>query len=277
MNIKRAVLALGAMILGVGFIGASPAFAVCTPPPVFHPTTQYPAGDWVHWPTNGHMRMCGTIATTDANTIKNTAVSATSSGVSTPAPQPRIRYTVGGTGTKVVEVYAWEYYPNGWNDMKAYFGVNPVPPPGTVLGYTFEPNANTIAVNIFNNANVGRVTNHEIGHAVDRILGLPSSTPGSVYLQKLALDKALFNAKPITVFNNYGGLSTACAMEADNYKRMECTWTSNAKPEYELYASAYGARVPLGVQPVDLMKLLNTEFPNVRAYMDNVRKGNTLP
>ncbi len=214
MKIKKAVIALGAMLLGCGLFGASSAMAACTPKSFL--TTPLPPTSWQQFPTNGHMYYCGaSIQATDANVVKIAAAAATASGASTPTPQPRIRYQVSGNGgtagAPTVDVYAWESLAS----MKLYFNLpNLQPPPGTLAaGYTLRPGESTvhpgIAVNIFVTDPLAhtfnqRVTNHEMGHAADLILGSPSVNPNSQFTAKLQLDINTINLLPTNLLFGTG-------------------------------------------------------------------------
>ena len=283
MNIKRTVFALGAMILGVGFFGASPAFAACTLPPVFHPTTQQPASDYDNWPQNGHMRYCGTGA--NQNVIKNAANDATASGASTPTPQPRIRWLFsgeGGTaGKPTVEVYAW----NSLSDLNSFFGTSFANPPnGVIRGVTLHAGQSVahpeISVNIIasgNNTTDTRTTNHEIGHALDEMLGDPSAqnTPGSKSNFNLNLDDDIASFNAIQNFNwtNYGGTG-GCT--GSNFAIVQCKWPADAGNSRELFATAYGV-VSGGVINTDIQSLWSSYFTHSKDYMADLKKGLTAP
>jgi hypothetical protein len=284
MNIKRAFLALGAMILGVGFFGASPALA-CTP--AFHPTTQQPATSWNQWPVNTHMYWCGTSANdVDANVIKNAATSATNSGASTPAPQPKMKFLFSGNGVGAVDVYAF----GNWTDATTYFNINPTLPPGVtaanVRGYTIQPGESSVhpgtAVIIINKVDPvtmqndhtwnTHATNHEIGHAADITFNRPSQNSGSTFRTTLQTEINTFNGKTTFDWTPYGGLTATCAAKANNFAKLQCKWESDAGSFAELYASAYGAKSPGSIHDQDLVHILNNEFPNTMLYMQNIRK-----
>lgn len=287
MKIRKTIIALGAMLLGCGLFAAPSAFAACTPQ-VF--STPVPPTNWQNFPSNGHMFWCGTsIQSTDASTIRNGANTSTGSGASTPAPQPRIRYQVSGNGgtagVPTVDVYAWDSFAN----MKLYFNLPTLnPPPGTLAaGYTLKPGESSvhpgIAINVFvsdplNHTFNQRVTNHEMGHAVDLILGSPSINSGSQFTSKLLLDINTINLLPTyLLFAPYGGLTPACQTAGSNYLRMQCKWGQNANDLRHLFANAYGARMPGGINEIELMQFMNNEFVNTRNYMDLLRKGTTAP
>ncbi len=289
MNLKRAFVALGAMILGVGFFGASPAFATCTTP-VHHPTTQQPTASYSTYPENGFMWRCGaSVASTDANVVKNAANSATASPTSvTPPPQPYIRYLLsgnpGGTAGPTVDVYAME----SWTDAKTYFNLSAVPPPGTTpIGYTIKPNESSvhpgIAVLVFNAGNDHtkntRTTNHEIGHAVDLVLGQPSGNILSQFRTKLSADFTAFDAPGHVVnWSNYGGTAKpgGGTCSGSNSAIMTCKWPNDTSA-YELFANAYGVNTAGGINNIDLQHLLIDEFDNTMLYMQNLQKGATSP
>jgi len=67
MNIKRTVLALGAMILGIGFLDTSPAFALANPPAPPVGCQQVVAGNGV-WPEGKHSYFCTGATQANGNT-----------------------------------------------------------------------------------------------------------------------------------------------------------------------------------------------------------------
>lgn len=295
MNIRRSFLALAAMILGVGFFGASPASAACPPTAVLR--LKPPTTTWNTWPDNGHMWYCGPLSpTTDGggtNDVRGKALSASSSMNSQPVgQQPKLRFlfTFGVNGSGPVNVYKFD----SWNDAKTFFGINPpLPVPGTPLGYTTgvtesasHPGINVIVLNQLaggggvDHTKIGRITNHEMGHAVDRVYGgstgaLPSLNPTSNYTIKLNQDISDFNnLTESQAFSAYGGVPGICwpgNPSKSNWEKLQCKWPSLAGNNSEFFASVFGAIVPSGLTEPHLTNLINQKFTRTRDYMQNLR------
>lgn len=295
MNLKRGFLALAAMILGVGFFGASQAHAACPPTAVLRLTP--PTTTWNTWPDNSHMWYCGPLSpTTDGggtNDVRQRAVSASDSMNSQPVgQQPKLRFlfTFGVNGSGAVNVYKFD----DWNTAKTFFGINPpLPVQGTPLGYTTgvtesasHPGINVIVLNqltaqgAVDHTKIGRITNHEMGHAVDRVYGgsagaLPSLNPNSNYNINLTVDRNNFNALTESqAFSAYGGVPGNCwpgDLTKSNWQKLQCKWPSLAGNDSEFFASVFGAIVPGGLTEPQLTNLINQKFTNTRDYMQNLR------
>lgn len=274
MNIRRGFLALAAMILGVGFLGASPAKA--TP----HYTPVAPCIDWnvasTVWAAanagDTHFFIC------DGSYQNHSNPSAFAiSGVrnATQAQSAVVRQKMLNNH---VDVFVWKDH----NAMNAYAGGNRAD--ATMYGLTTEimtPGSHPgMAIHIFEKdcpapkpsgctsldyTFASRAVNHEVGHAVDLVSGNPSLMTGpGKFKTQFELDAQAFNAlNPNTI--NWSGLPSGCASAGSNFLKLAC-WLNvpyavgNDERYREYFAHCYSGKRASGGHPVQAVSLLNNYF-----------------
>lgn len=110
---------------------------------------------------------------------------------------------------------------------------------------------------------IARVVNHEIGHAIDFVGGLPSAATGAgSFRNQLDADKITFNAQNV----NWSGLKPACTSQPDNWFKLKCALNILDYPEgsdnayREWWAHCYATKKSLGSFPAYGSSKLNSYF-----------------
>lgn len=268
MNIKR-LIALGAMILGVGFFGASQAQA--TP----HHVPHAPCIDWnvasTSWPTantgDTHFFICDGSYQNHMNPSPISISGVRNAGQNQSAVVKNKLLTAG------YDLFVFK----SAADFGTYFGVTP--PTGLVGGVTAinmgasHPGPGIAIFEIFcvnpptgcttpNYTNTSRVTNHEIGHAVDNIMGTPSIATGAgTFRTQFDADIVKFNTIPNV---NWSGLPAPCN-SGQNFDKLKCWFditypTTNNAFYKEFWAECYAAKQPSGGYPAQASTILKNYF-----------------
>lgn len=171
MKLKRGFLALAAMILGVGFLGASPAFALATPPAPPAGCTQVTAGTAV-WPKGAHSYYCGSASAANGALMQAPLNTASNMGKSF----TEMKNLAGGA-------VAWNrgnfYLFKNVTEYTAALPGWPIPSAGSP-GFTASDNSPGYLVPLFTvifeeiapgvpNKFIGNVSAHELGHWMDSL------------------------------------------------------------------------------------------------------------
>lgn len=252
MNLRRTFLALGAMILGVGFFGASQAQAYTPKPPCVAFTSP-----GTSWPTNGHFFICdgtgpgtglppsaGALAARDAANATNSTLKA--------------KFVA-----NQVDVFVW-FSPDGAGQHNSYPDFLYSSPVGGVRGFTvntqgpyhIKPVVSIFARPTFGSApfsstDVFRATAHEIGHMMDIVNGRPSQA--STFQNMLQTDFNDFDAYTGSI--NWSGLPPTCT--GSNSAKLKCWFQYNVPPfstnfndlAREFFAEEYACSVTATIPP----------------------------
>jgi len=245
MNLRKTFLALGAMILGVGFFGASPASAHQTYFPGNNTGCKVYTQAGASWPLNGHFFLCdGT--TSPTGTANNVKISASATEASLKAKLDAEKVDV-FVFKDAVAVNSYIDFHNAipFTGLKAddYGATWPSqgqdhPAPAIVVM------KQSLAGVPYTTTDVGRTTDHEIGHAMDIVYGFPSGKANFNAL--LAVDIVDFNQVPNV---NWAGLpSPSCTSKIKNMDKLLC-WEQNNSGDVkeffaDLYASTKGGTIP---------------------------------
>ncbi len=273
MNLKRAFLALGAMILGVGFFGASAAHA--TP----HYTPHAPCIDWAVsstvWPAasagDTHFFIC------DGSYQNHSGPSAMAiSGVRN-AAQNQSAVVRAKMMAHNVDVFVFTD-PTAYN---TYVGASAQQAPAGVGGLTamtMQPVGHTgPAVSIFEtycpNPPTGclsvhylvatKTVNHEIGHVIDNISGVPSLQTGTgKFKTQFDLDRTAFDNYAGSI--NWSGLPSHCNVTG-NFAKLKCwldiNFSIGSNDFYkEFFAECYAGDQPGGGYPSQPSAILSSFF-----------------
>lgn len=273
MNIKQAFLALCA-VLGVGFFGASSAQA--TP----HYTPSAPCIEWnvasTTWPTantgDTHFFICDGSYQNHMNPSA-IAISGVRNAAQNQSAVVRNKLLTNNVDVFVFKTPAdYNSYVGGFPSPQAqpnWLGITTtsMQPLGPHTGYSiaiFEdctnPPTGCVTANY---TTASRTVNHEVGHAVDFIMGQPSLMTGTgKFKTQFDLDKAAFNAlNPATI--NWTGLPASCT--GTNFQKLKCwikvTDADGSDQFYrEFFAHCYSAAQPSSGYPVDPVNRLYNYF-----------------
>lgn len=273
MNIRKTFLALGAMILGVGFFGASPASAS-------HYTPHTPCIAWgvasTQWPTattgDTHFFICDGSYQNQMN------------------PSPISISGVRNAGQNQSAVVKTKLLNAGYDlfvfkspaDYNAYTGKNVPAGAGSLTTTNMSADHPGPAIAIFeefctnpptgctsqNYLDTARLVNHEVGHAVDNIMGMPSLLQGpGKFVTQFDLDRQQFN----TLTNvNWTGLPGTGNVPGNcnigqNFDKLKC-WLnvtySDTNPQFyrEFWAHCYAASQTSGGYPPQPHTILKNYF-----------------
>lgn len=264
MNLKRAFIALGAMLLGVGFFGAFPQQALAyTPKPPCVPFNS----PGTSWPTNGHFFICdgtyqsGIPASAEALSARQAA-----------------NNTVAALKTKLLaaEVDVFFFYkPEDANVYPDFIYAAPVGADSrgfttnTQGPYHIKPAILIFAKGcaapyvppfggcpVYVGQDIIRSTNHEIGHAMDIVMGRPSLL--SPYQNMLAQDFADFDAITYTF-----PVANPCTT-GTNSQKLICWFQHQTSDPNELakefFAEEYAAGASGGTLPAQAGTVLKNYF-----------------
>ncbi len=266
MNIRRGFLALAAMILGVGFLGASPAQA--TP----HYVPAAPCIEWnvasTTWPTadagDTHFFIC------DGSYQNHMNPSSQAIAVRN---QAQAQAAVIRTKMKSVhtDVFVWmspetyNAYPHTASDALAPVGN------GTygITVHPMGPGHPTASINIFRRGclacvdypslDLQRTLNHELGHALDIYHLKPSQ--GATYGNMLTVD---FNDFDMVQNVNWSGLPGNCNSGSNSHK-LKCWFqhdfpNGNLTLQKEFFAEEFAAGVNNSTIPPQAATILRSYF-----------------
>jgi len=168
-------------------------------------------------------------------------------------------------------------------DYNNYVGaLAPHVPAGAIIGFTtlsMQPlgphNGGAIAMmeNILcptaptgcttaNYTDMSRSVNHEVGHAIDNVMGLPSTFTGAgTFRNQLDADKITFNAQTV----NWSGLPSPCTSQVDNWHKLKCSllngYADGSDEDYaEWWAHCYATKKSNGSFPAFGSSILNSYF-----------------
>jgi len=263
MTIRQRFLALAATILGIGFFGASSAQA--TP----HYTPSAPCIDWnvssTTWPTanagDTHFFICDGSYQNHANPSA-IAISGVRNAAQNQSAVVRNKLLTNNVDVFVFKTPA---------DYNSYVGLLAPQAASNLLGFTttsmqpLGPHTG-YSIAIFEDCTnpptgcvtadyttASRTVNHEVGHAVDFLMGQPSLMTGTgKFKTQFDLDKAAFNAlSPSTI--NWSGLPGTCT--GTNFEKLKCwikvTEADGSDQFYrEFFAHCYSAAQPSSGYPV---------------------------
>jgi hypothetical protein len=266
MNLKRGFLALAAMILGVGFFGASPAQAY---------TPQFPCVSFnspgTSWPTNGHFFICDGTGPGTGLGPSSQAIAVRNAANST---RTNAKTKLNNAG---VDVFVF-ISPDGPNQYNSYPDFPTHSPVGLgIRGFTINTQGTghpTPAIAVYakgcfsgcpgyTDLDIQRATNHEIGHALDIVLGRPSQ--GAAYRNKLNQDFIDFDAVIGPV--NFSGIPPSCNV-GSNSQKLKCWFGYNVPPystnplelSKEFFAEEYAAGASNGTLPPQAGTILKNYF-----------------
>ena len=271
MNIKRGFFALAAMILGVGFFGASSAYATQTYFPGNNTGCKGYTQAGADWPLNGHFFLCdGTTSPTGtANNVKTTASAVHSS--------MKAKFDAQGVD---VFVFKDAVAVNSYLDFRHAIPVTGLR--ADDYGATWpsqgqdHPHAaivlmkQSIGGTVYTSTDVARATAHELGHGLDLVYNFPSQQAN--FNSLLAADIVDFN-KVTNPAPNFAGLSATCLSKPKNMDKLLCHEQNTSGNVKELFADLYASYQPgTGTLPPEVGSLLKNYFtkgsgqPQVNKY-----------
>jgi len=272
MNLRRTFLALGAMILGVGFFGASPASAAQT----YFPAANSPCKVYTlagsTWPTNGHFFLCdGTTSPTGtASVVMNTARNAHAS-LRGKLDAEKVDVFVFPSPVEVAAYVDFQHsIPLTGLQADDYGATWPsqgqLHPYGAIVLMKKSLNGT-----VHTNTEMTRATAHELGHGLDMVYNFPSQQAN--FNNLLAVDIVDFN-KVTNPPPNFAGFSSTCLSKPKNMDKLLCHEQNlQAGSVKELFADLYASyQAGTGTLPPEVGVLLQNYFtlgssqPQVKKY-----------
>lgn len=270
MNLRKTFLALGAMILGVGFFGASPAQA--TP----HYVPHAPCIDWnvasTTWPTantgDTHFFICDGSYQNHMNPSPISISGVRNAGQNQSAVV-RTKLLNAGYDLFVFKsvpdynAYTGKNFPSGIGSLTTTNMSTDHPGPAIAIFEEFCTNPPS-GCTTQNYTDTARLVNHEVGHAVDNIMGSPSLLQGpGKFVTQFDIDRQAFNAlNPSTI--NFSGIPAVCN-SGQNFDKLKC-WLNviypDTNPQFyrEFWAHCYAASQPSGGYPPQPHTILKNYF-----------------
>lgn len=275
MNIKRAFIALGAMLLSVGSLVAFPQQAQATP----HYTPASPdciawnlaSTTWPQGPTGDvHFFICDGSYVGFANPSP-VSIAIRDAGSNQQTTVVKNKLAAAHVGLFVF-AFDWQYnqYPhtqigsileNGYAgttpSMSGAGGAHPWPAIIILESRCVTPPSGCTNAQYLD---YKRIVNHEVGHALDIISGYPSQS--SSFTTRLDQDIIDFNLKTNV---SWGGTNPNCNAITPNFARLKCalnipsTYTT-AQVRSEIWADCYGSDQPNGTYPGPASVVLSTNF-----------------
>lgn len=269
MNIRKAVIAIGAMLLSFGFFGASPALAY---------TPKSPCVAWHGftgaWPTINNFFVC------DGTGAFGVTISAPALAAATQANATRQTLN-GKLATGLYDLFYFDNPEdaNGYTDFATDVpeigpgvrgftistqGTNHLPPVLMVFGR----GCRAPSCQYYPTLDVKRATNHEVGHALDILKGTPSAQ--NTWRTKFNTDSAAYDLLPLT----WQGLPSSCTSQPTNTLKLAC-WFGMDKTKFgnqtylskEFFAEEYACKASNGTVPIQASIALCNSFRTSTDYV----------
>ncbi len=271
MNIRKAVIAIGAMLLSFGFFGASPALAY---------TPKSPCVAWHGftgaWPTINNFFVC------DGTGAFGVTISAPALAAATQANATRQTLN-GKLATGLYDLFYFDNPEDASNTSYPDFATS-VPEIGNgVRGFTistqgakhlppvvmiFGRGCRSVNCPYYASDDIKRATNHEVGHALDILKGIPSAQ--TTWRTKFNADSATYDTRTFT----WTGLPTGCTSQPTNTFKLAC-WFGMDKTKFsnqaylskEFFAEEYACKAAGGTLPPQAGIALCTYFRTSTDYV----------